>query len=80
MVAWVTAMAAWAVALTGALVGLDTAAATHLAIEDSGSMAFTEEHLLLLKLLDSSSCDSLSLFQGSSYEILVSLQIKANQS
>ena len=67
-------------ALTVALVGLDTAAATHLAIEDSGSMAFTEEHLLLLKLLDSSSCDSLSLFQGSSYEILVSLQIKANQS
>ena len=67
MVAWVIAMAAWAVALTMALVGLATAAATHLAMEDSGSMASTEEHLLLLKLLDSSSCDSLSLFQGSSY-------------
>ena len=42
-------MAAWAVALTVALVGLDTAAAIHLAMEDSGSVASTEEHLLLFK-------------------------------
>lgn len=57
------AVAAWAVAMAVAMVGMDTAVATHLAVEDSGPMDSSEELLLLLGLLDFS-CDSLTMFPG----------------
>lgn len=58
------AVAAWSVAMAVAMVGMDTAAATHLAVEDSGPMDSSEELLLLLGLLDFFSCDSLTMFPG----------------
>lgn len=58
------AVAAWAVAMAVAMVGMDTAAAPRLAVEDSGPMDSSEELLLLLRLLDFFSCDSLTMFPG----------------
>lgn len=55
---WVTAMAHWAVAMAVAMEDMDTAAAAHFVVEDSGPMDSTEKLPESFTQLDSSSCDS----------------------